>query len=967
MPSTNAERWAAVRFDSSTDGWLHVRTLGENGRWEGSGLEGRFPLPRALEAVARGLVLPTSPPDGLLFGPDPITRPAALFIDAPVALRALPLEELTHAALQWLAPQADLLPIRWVRKLRSRGPFRLPLRIAAVGTGFAILRLIDQINSLSWYRGNPNVERFGMHLERFHADGLHRKLMEHDPFDVIFASPADLTAVTRAARGRNAPALVAVLDEDPSPLSSVALTPSTAHSTAWLSGGPGLPEQSAVSLVYELVHDLPLHLALHRAVERNVSGPRASFLLTSPEANFTALRLSDAVRPIADQSERLALGVNPGDVERFAQRLDPERAHRVIELVGRAADAARRVGLATQQTRLLSVNYEQEATGVVPLANAVAALADAELAQREVTQALAEAAGDPQVVSAMAEHQQRVVDIAMARSGSVTPVKSNHPLVSAAEYRLRVHIGQAAIGSLLGERPPSVDPLLPDPPDAEGHELEIVVFGHDFAVLSANRRKISLPRFGPSEPVWFDLRAPKIYGHPKKDARARVAVYHRNHLLQSFVITATVADAERSTDGGAVQVELEFSETSRFTNLDFVGRRALSIALNDDPAGGTHTLMWKRGDQAADVNLTAAQVSAAAERFRHTLAEATFVSPDSEEQRFPLDGPVDWDAFDQYVRQLARDGSAAYRGLFTSAGNVKRLFIGLGEEIDEPIQIVLHSHALTFPWGGLYDLVPPDEDDAPVCLGGHTRVALEDGSAPRRRICNHRPPDRAFCVHGFWGIRHQLEHLLDRMGDPIDEVARAPGAGRVLLALGEPDEPTWVEPLATELPAQLGSSVVGTLNAEDVLDVLWSADRPSVVVLLGHLEDDTGDDPTIAFLGGGRLRSTDVHQALWQEDWQQPHSMVLLMACSSAGAPVGSLVRLVDSFAIAPAGAVVGTESPIVPSLASRFAADVTVAFWHGATLGAAMTDARRKLIHRGNPLGFAFSGYGNVDLRLMS
>jgi hypothetical protein len=114
------------------------------------------------------------------------------------------------------------------------------------------------------------------------------------------------------------------------------------------------------------------------------------------------------------------------------------------------------------------------------------------------------------------------------------------------------------------------------------------------------------------------------------------------------------------------------------------------------------------------------------------------------------------------------------------------------------------------------------------------------------------------------------------------------------------------------------------------------------------------------------MRNKDLSKRVQLAEWDDPNSLVLLMACGSAATDLSTLVTMLQTFAAAPAAAVIGTETPVVTSLVSHFATKLSLAMWRdGDSLAEAITNARRALLASANPLGFGFSAYGNGDLKI--
>ena len=698
-------------------------------------------------------------------------------------------------------------------------------------------------------------------------------------------------------------------------------------------------------------------------------------LISDPVAN-QSLRVSDAVAPVLADLQELTYSVHVGEPQGFLARLEPEERLVLGEPLRDVSDEAAPIREAREWTSQLALTFTGETSGLMPLSLASTALRRATDVQPSVLRRLRGITESPRLVEIFRRHQERAVDIALLRveasplsAGSETPyvpepMFPETVLRAGALYWLRVHVGARLPGSLLTERPPPLDPLLPDPPDERGHELEVVVHGQDFAVEGAARQTAYLPLLGGTKPLIFDIRAPAW--DAEAVASARVAIYHRGNLLQSFLLHARVAREERHDPSDHhLRAELEFSQSQRLANLDDIGPRDFSIGANETVAG-THRLIYRSAESEADVPLTDDRVAREIDRFRTTLLDATFSDPVPEEQRFPLDGPEDWDTFDDYVRRLARDGRRLFARLLTASNPVKRILREVGRSDGKLVQVVLYNSAFSFPWAGIYDRRPPKTDEK-VCLGGRTREELADG-APLEFRCGHGFNDPAFCVFGFWGVRHRLEYRLPTMGDAIRRIPPLPAGGEICLAVGAAEGYTQdlVDKLTEALPGR-----VKLLADEDPLELLWGPTRPAEIVLLGHLTvpEDDPDDPRIEFLGTDRSLSADsVNALLAEDDWGEPNSLVLLMACGSAASDLRSLITLHESFTSAQAGAVVGTETPVVESLVSHFAAELTSAMWRDdgrLALGDAMNEVRRALLARGNPLGFGFSAYGNADLEI--
>ncbi len=538
--------------------------------------------------------------------------------------------------------------------------------------------------------------------------------------------------------------------------------------------------------------------------------------------------------------------------------------------------------------------------------------------------------------------------------------------------------------------PPPLDPLLPAREEGEEHILHAVVYGLDFRIASAPMSRLVLPPHGASNPVEFDVITPDQACR----ARLRVAIYYdlpagsrdedseaayHNHLLQSFLLEADVGSSETTADDASMtEARLEFSRTARFANLSELAPRVLSLALNDNPGGGTHTLMAKKGDESQTIHLTEKAMSKVPKKVRALLTDATW---DARRRPRFRDGPrtaARVKDFDRFIGELADAGSTLYNAVWnTSTHTFQTALHDVRTSTDEVIQIVRFAQSYLFPWSVLYDFEVPRKitgaQRAPVCHGFER--TNEDGSTFTCRqclaACLHPAKSEAYCVYGFWGQRHQVEQVLHTPHQKVDAITRLEPVreGGVKVAVG------LVGGLAAGLRSEL-ESVIGKEWVEEIappaslLDELWMDDRrPAVLVLVGHYETkDIDGEPAGARLtlpGGTWLQDRDISQRSRDErrKWAMPHPVILLGCCESVSADLGKLTDFLSAFADSHAGAVVGSETVIFEGLACRFGKEIAAALFVGESLGAAVLRFRRDLLQQANPLGFVFTPYGDAGL----
>jgi hypothetical protein len=559
----------------------------------------------------------------------------------------------------------------------------------------------------------------------------------------------------------------------------------------------------------------------------------------------------------------------------------------------------------------------------------------------------------------------RSVDLALRRKGFASElvgdeddpqdVRPSTRLAAGRRYELQVRIGAPLHGTLFEAPPPPIDPLLP--PSEDGHRLEVTVFGLDFTLEKRAVRALWLPRTGPTSTVGFPVTAPSRVG----PARLRVVISHDGHALQSFVLTAQIAHAEERAPGRALNATLEHAATAQFANLDALRPREATAVINDD-AGG-HSITLKRGDATGTFAFTDAQIRAAADAVRKILEDAAR-SPSFDEPP-PREGTPAFAerraAYDAVIRALAVLGVQLRNALFMHAdAGGRQLIRELAKTADQRLQLIHVARSLVIPWACLYDgQIGPalDVTGWPVCNG------VVDG-AP----CGHTgAEDHQLCVRRFWGLRHDLELVLGS-AVPRDAVTafRMP-ADRPPLRLihGKSLQDVQYMPDAyTSLLYQPGVPVWD----HDVYSLLDAERRPAIIAALGHFSLATPvAGATVHAIDLVPAPLTDVgvsQQAINAGDWSFPHSIVLLMACSSAVAAADALTGMIDAFGSAGAAAIIGTESTVYPRLSARAATSLYRRLIDGGgKLGTAVRDLRWELVAAATPLAFTFTAYGNADL----
>jgi hypothetical protein len=899
-----------------------------------------------------------------------------IFLSPPPGMEADPWE---HDVDAFLHEQLGL-PDRFVVMRLARDkwtvlpPFTLPLTI--VDASAPSSDWLASIRNRNWYAREEAVRELGVKLEI--PDSRREK---RSPAHIVLerASGWPTLAHERLRGDPREPQLIVAFNDGP-------LDEIVSRSIGTLRRGTSLligqiaPRRSPfpqihtppidatiMELVYTLVHDFALHEALW-IIRR--AQPDSYFLLSSDPAANQGLRLCRVMRKIVDETLALTLP--------FAGS-DPSGA---LEQARREASD-------------LAFDFSQESRGLTEMSRL---LAGSIKRARSALKAI-DVAFDADQRRQLALSQSRRADFALEEYspfGALAPMREwirKMPLRRAWRYRLRVHIGQqdAAFSAVQGEVP-SIDSLLPHLDEDRGHDIDVVVFEKTFGILSPGVQTLHLPTFGGSKPVYFELRTPREPGR----ADLRIGLYCGNNLLQSFVLEAEIAPGLSRQEEATPQlyVRLASSGTTHFGNLDELRPRALSIALNDDVRGGTHTVMWKRGKLRESVTVTADQIKEHMDAFRAQLRKAIDAKDSKSARLFAADSPPMAERPDQfatYLREFARIGRSIWKSFLELSGvNTDALF-ALRRGRGETVQFVRHGKLLPFPWLTIYDYPLPAGSafqNARVCFAD-TPVIREPGLSETG--CPHHPGENFVCIEGFWSVRHCTEQVAEDRAETADPAQAPSGAtrqqNRVMRIDVQNGSPlVWLGIGNDDLPAlQLKNHLVGKLSTQDLRvltdedkpleDLLWEAtSRPGMLILLSHLEPADKQTNLSARVRAvvtkppqpDNVVSEDglLLRKLHLKEWGEPRSFVLLMACGSAEVHLKDLTNLVDTFFGVGAGAVAGTECDVISDLAVDFAKQITVDLTVGKqSLGGSLRAYTTRMLRAQNPLPFAFSVFGSAEL----
>lgn len=900
-----------------------------------------------------------------------------------------------------------------------RAPFRLPLQVLTVGA--ATPSLEAAIKSREWLQ-EIRAEGAGLAATGKWFRELLKRGAAKAATDILICTENDLGKVLLALRlARHYPRLIVALTDlvrstELHESSRRILPQGTSLLMLPFGGELGTDSEAIVELMRDFAHDLPLH-EFGRAISRNDSRrQRPSALVSHPDA-LDWLRLSQARIGLDEDILTLRSGGTLAAFDKFPAALQL-RVAPLREALRVAQPAAIRLenlertqsnnvytdhfGAPYYETVLAGVtDFQREADALLPLTQMRRNIAQARDAETDIQAAVADALDDPELRGALLEQQARVVDISMQRlnaDNSVAQfVRTEEALVAAAPYRVRVQVGRRSKVSIISGVVPPIDLLLPPPERGRRHVLNIALYTADFKLASPIMQRLELPEIGASPPVFFDI----VPNKGITAARARIAIYYdlppgaegeafRNHLIQSFLLTATVrgADEQKAGTGSEagreekprrqLEVALEFSLDSRFGELEKLKPRLISFALNEGPPE-THMLAIKRGADSLPVHFTEAEMSGALQEIRGALKWASH-NDAGKRARFRAELAEGPEAdFDKAIWLLAKSGRGLWHQLRLKVTGTP-LHAALEAVINENDQLIqaVYLANFPFPWTAVYDFKLPDPPvgtPPTICKGFRRKSA--DGTpyscGACLQNCLHQDKREAVCVYGFWGTRHQTEQLLATRTNKANQL-RPIGPGAVGYMIGVPGE--YLGKIPGDLTKKLGSLAQPIADNEDIPPMLWTAQRPAILLLAGHYKTEPKDGeregPRLTLAGHRFLKPQDIidestgkidESTGEPESWTDPRSIILLAACEGGVVDISNSVNFVNSFTSIGAGAVIGPETVIYEGLAHRFAVEMSEALVKQSSVGAAMLAFRRNLIRSFNPLGLVFTAYGYADL----
>jgi hypothetical protein len=599
-------------------------------------------------------------------------------------------------------------------------------------------------------------------------------------------------------------------------------------------------------------------------------------------------------------------------------------------------------------------------------------------------------------VGVPAEDRVNVGVVRASRPG--TPI-SKGPLAAGEDHLVWVGIGPSDPDAVPGEGHP-----LDLSKIETGQRLDVVLFTDDALLVPDAPRAGSfvmgqdrpLRVRGPAERplvtevlattrLYFRVRTPPLSGHYK----VRVCVYYRNTLLQVRQVSLPVGRSRAQLVSLTPYAIVRSPSARGVTEL---AERRLSLYINES-GDGSHDL-WVRGQAGQKArqwagHLDEGEVGRLTRLVRDALRQVSWGTTTENAGEHNLYPPGESGRFDVNFEKLkadliilARHGYVAWDLIIDKLGRGSQQDLQVLMRQRGIIEIAPRTNSSVIPpVAALYDLnLDTEAEVSDLSLCPEVEKALLDGSdlAVTRCFtdrCEHASGnDLVVCPSGFWGLRHDI-------AVPLSHEAAPDLAPRLRLGFGSPGAilvgtvPESVVPEVTghaeKVAGRFGSSdhVVGRADWFTKAEV---ERHYAVLYFLCHGEEKPNgsvlvlDRPGRPGISRSNLRTKKVSL--------DHNPLVVMNACNTGALTPDKAINLVSGFTSRGAGAIIGTEITIFPSLAYAFADTFMNAFVGTSPdqptmvgIGSAVRAARLELLRQWNPLGLAYVLYGLADATLVA
>lgn len=525
------------------------------------------------------------------------------------------------------------------------------------------------------------------------------------------------------------------------------------------------------------------------------------------------------------------------------------------------------------------------------------------------------------------------------------------------------------------------EPLDEPPPKPDGSPINLqIMFWEPALKKGPLLRPLKLYPRGDTGLAVFPFTAPA----KERIFAARIAIYHRNRVLQTGVLRGQVG-----TDASNLSFQLDAMPVPRFLGLEDRAGVGASIIFNCHPNGTTNAVVRHDGQMfAGELGAAPAPTPTVDEKFdpfginvgQISLLDDLISAVGAAVSRIATN-PDDFDGIrkdgtTKLLVELARRGRALLRFL--------KQHTMMEDQLDKvkDLQIVQASFKSSFPVEYLYTGEMP-RAGAKICTCFDDPKNIRTGEPCPKY---DKEPKNFVCPNKFWSMSKVIERhahtgrhtMMDQdfflhkvPASDRDRVLR-PLAGAVLATSRIADEaaPKTTANLHRDLESFLEGTVPLTKTWTDWEDEIIKT-KPHLLVMLPHHGRAAGCD--FLEIGENSRRDTiDIEESSVQpKNHPEINPVVLLIGCKTDKAKL-DLESAVGQFQSGGAAIIVSTLATILGRHAGPAASVIVdemkkVQDKQGATFGMVMLAARRRLLAEGVPMVLGLTSYGDADCRIVS
>ena len=473
----------------------------------------------------------------------------------------------------------------------------------------------------------------------------------------------------------------------------------------------------------------------------------------------------------------------------------------------------------------------------------------------------------------------------------------------------------------------------------------------------------------------------------EEKAKLEVCLYYRTYLVQTFEVSVEVGADETARSETPQTATLAHYRTASFPAMEKLPVRELSLTITrDGPGRYRFTFLVdpdpddpgaaeKAIELACHVDLTRDELTHLITKARRQLYNVV--------QVYRLIQKQDQEACSKALQALAQVGRQLYRKLFrTEAAEVLHEWMQKYVPPGSTIQVMDRAGDFVFPWSLIYEGKPwNDEIDVENFWGWRYKLAVSTDAltdsysqATERIEASEELKIMVGLYARLHGAREQNQYFKQLADSPGRKVSLsfANSGSTAVQALQAADQHLiyffchgYTEKMAADI--QLDDDLVRRFTevAADEMEALaGQSEDEQEAALREHLDDLFDVSDSWMRLTRGKLPLTMLEEELEKVTLSE-HPLVFLNMCQSAQVLPSLSGGLIPFFIGKGARAVIGTECSMNMIFGDRFSQDFWDLFLQGQPAAEILWQLRRKSLERADPLGLAYTLFGDADLRL--